>query len=251
MRPENNARPFHWLPDLSRSLFQNSPCPRDGGVALPLRSLFALIPKPNSLLLKSMRISPGSQSHQAPLRMLCKLRFCSQDAVSSYNYLSHKLSRSPHLRRRHRRLGQLFEVHKGFASAVLAPQPSSLIKCGSSSATCQALCPDPAGVGESKTEPLCHGACHVKHPARTSGNEVRMPSVPLENPGPLNLSSFQIWPLWHLLPPHWLRLLEFLLPNRGHLSNASRKAGFPLFEAFLQHPPPPLPAEDLVVPFRQ
>lgn len=226
MRPENNARPFHWLPDLSRPLFQNSPCPRDGGVALPLRSLFAFIPKPNSLPLEEHEAFSRVPESPSAIANALQTKILFQDAVSSCNCLSHKLSRSPHLHRRHRRLGQLFEVRKGFASAVLAPQPSSLIKCGSSNATCQALCPGPAGVGESKTEPLCHGACRVKHPARTSGNEVRMPSVRLENLGPWSLSSFQIWPPWHLLPPHWLRLLEFLLPNRGRLSNASRKAGF-------------------------
>lgn len=50
------------LPSLNRSLFQNSPHPCDGGMDIPMKSLFPFVSKTNSLarpinLVNSLRIS--------------------------------------------------------------------------------------------------------------------------------------------------------------------------------------------------
>lgn len=79
--PTLGTMPGCRLPSLNRSLFQNSPHPCDGGIDIPMKSLFPFISKTNSLaqpinLVNSLRISLEFQSHQWPFWVLCKLRFC-------------------------------------------------------------------------------------------------------------------------------------------------------------------------------
>lgn len=152
------------------------------------------LPKPDSsahplLLWKSTGTSRGSQSHQVPSEMFCKLRVCPQPP-SSLLIVCHIIIKKPNGRLRihlHPSFEQCLKSIKVLClrvSSVGVPPSLRTVHPALVSPTCQAAAPGTTGVEKSKTETLFHGACCMSPHARISGNEVRVLSVPLETPGP-------------------------------------------------------------------